>query len=317
MEDGLPEIRPGQSYLSGLCVLPDLSARPGLSDLPELFVLPGPADMGRSRAEGRIIGRDGGRVSRSVRRFSRPSMGQRRATVACPAGRTARCADGSFSASAVCCGWCTDCSIRFCRFLSVGITGRFCFVRLQGACRFVFVRPYRPVCGLSVSSMAGRSGRCGKVRSGADCPWGCAGVCVSAPTGPSTSAALTCISASAGRTARCADGSFSASAGRVSRYACCPVPLRRAVPPGVRMARFQLRQAVSPGTRVARFRSGGPCRPVRVLPGSAPAGCADRSRAGVFAACSVFPATACTRSGRDCVIFRIFGSALGIPSRQT
>ena len=247
MEDGLPEIRPGQSDLSGLCVLPDLSARPGLSDLPELFVLPGPADMGRSRAEGRIIGRDGGRVSRSVRRFSRPSMGQRRTTVAFPAGRTARCADGSFSASAVCCGWCTDCSIRFCRFLSVGITGRFCFVRLQGACRFVFVRPYRPVCGLSVSSMAGRSGRCGKVRSGADCPWGCAGVCVSAPTGPSTSAARTCISASAGRTARCADGSFSASAGRVSRYACCPVPLRR---------------AVSPGTRVARFRSGGMCGPL-------------------------------------------------------
>ena len=229
MEDGLPEIRPGQSYLSGLCVLPDLSARPGLSDLPELFVLPGPADMGRSRAEGRIIGRDGGRVSRSVRRFSRPSMGQRRTTVAFPAGRTARCADGSFSASAVCCGWCTDCSIRFCRFLSVGITGRFCFVRLQGACRFVFVRPYRPACGLSVSSMAGRSGRCGKVRSGADCPWGCAGVCVSAPTGPSTSVARTCISASAGPVVRRADGSFSASAGRVARYACCPVPLRRDV----------------------------------------------------------------------------------------
>ena len=96
MEDGLPEIRPGQSYLSGLCVLPDLSARPGLSDLPELFVLPGPADMGRSRAEGRIIGRDGGRVSRSVRRFSRPSMGQRRTTVAFPSGRTARCADCPF-----------------------------------------------------------------------------------------------------------------------------------------------------------------------------------------------------------------------------
>ena len=168
-------------------------------------------------------------MSRSVRRFSLPRMGQRRTTVAVPAGRTARCADGAFSASAVCCGWWTDCSIRFCRFLSVGFTGRFCFVRLQGAFRGVFVRPYRPACGLSVSSMAGRSGRCGKVRSGADCPWGCAGVCVSAPTGPSTSVARTCISASAGPVVRREDGSFSASAGRVARYACCPVPLRRDV----------------------------------------------------------------------------------------
>ena len=146
MEDGLPEIRPGQSYLSGLCVLPDLSARPGLSDLLELFVLPGPADRGRSRAEGRIIGRDGGRVSRSVRRFSRPSMGQRRTTVAFPAGRTARCADGSFSASAgrvsryACCPVplrrAVSPGTRVARFRSGGMCGplacgRFC-------CRFRF-----------------------------------------------------------------------------------------------------------------------------------------------------------------------------------
>ena len=233
MEDGLPEIRPGQSDLSGLCVLPDLSARPGLSDLLELFVLPGPADMGRSRAEGRIIGRDGGRVSRSVRRFSRPSMGQRRTTVAFPAGRTARCADCPFRQWPV---------VR-------GVAGKFVPAPTVRGGVQAYVFPLRQVLR--------------RVRRGR------------------------------------------------------AYPLRRAVPPGVRMARFPLRQAVSPGTRVARFRSGGPCRPVRVLPGSAPAGCADRSRAGVFAAGSVFPATACTRSGRDCVIFRIFGSALGIPSRQT
>lgn len=174
MEDGLPEIRPGQSDLSGLCVLPDLSARSGLSDLPELFVLPGPADRGRSRAEGRIIGRE---------------------------------AD-------VCLG---ACGVFPCR--AWGSAGRPSLFR-----RAVppGVRTVRFVNGRSFGALRESSFR--RRLSG-----GCAGVCVSAPTGPSTSAARTCISASAGRTARRADGSFSASAGRVARYACCPVPLRRDV----------------------------------------------------------------------------------------
>ena len=287
MEDGLPEIRPGQSYLSGLCVLPDLSARPGLSDLPELFVLPGPADRGRSRAEGRIIGREadvclgacGVFPVRAWGSAGRPSLFRR----AVPPGvRMARFPLRLFVAVGV----------RIARFVFVG----FCRSGLRddsvsSDCR-----------GRAGSFSSGRTARC------ADCPFrqwpvvrGVAGKFVPAPTVRGGVQAYVFPLRQVLRRVR-----------RGRAY-----PLRRAVPPGVRMARFPLRQAVSPGTRVARFRSGGPCRPVRVLPGSAPAGCADRSRAGVFAAGSVFPATACTRSGRDCVIFRIFGSALGIPSRQT